>query len=289
MSTESMNTETKSIPLRFYQFAPATRKVLWEWKFDIVLLMASACCFGVFLERSFNSDQISGIGGAIALMTEGSAERKATGTNLFVDVGVNSSLFNLDVIWVGKDGAASIRLDDNSTIKLTEKTLMILKRPFKHVAGMSSLAEGVKVVKGKVEAADGKTIEPPVEVLAPVEPEAPTKNEKTIPIQLYPKDNSVIYMRPVKDIPLIFAWPTVLSGYIVIQDKGTGRRIYSEVQNQRHFSAKLEQPGSYFWQIIDSDRRPMLGPFTFNLKHLDEEAAKMLLKSGTNDTTEVYW
>ncbi len=33
----------------------------------------------------------------------------------------------------------------------------------------------------------------------------------------------------------------------------------------------------------------MLGPFTFILKHLDEEAAKKLLKSGTNDTTEVYW
>ncbi len=76
MSTESISTETKSLPLRLLQFTPATRKILWEGKFDIVLLLASTFCFGVFLERSFNSDQISGIGGSIALMTEGSASGK---------------------------------------------------------------------------------------------------------------------------------------------------------------------------------------------------------------------
>ncbi|MEO7163108.1 MAG: hypothetical protein ABI041_09315 [Bdellovibrionia bacterium] len=265
-----------------------TRKTIWKWKYDIALLVASACCFGLFLERSLNEDQISGIGGPIALLTQGRAERKASGTNLFVDVGPNSKLFNLDAIWVGKDGEATIKLEGNISVSLTEKTLMILKRPFKHRDGQSSLEEEIKVVKGKVQTPEGKAITPEKEALAPVVPEDFSKGKK-VPIELYPKDNAVIYLRPEKDIPFAFAWPNELNGYIVIQNKVTGRRIYAEIRDQRHFAAKLEQPGSYFWQVTDADRRPMLGPYTFTVKHLDNEAAKQLLKSGPSTSTDVYW
>jgi hypothetical protein len=284
-----MSEGIKSVALRIFQLSPTTKSTLWEWKFDAVLLLASAICFGTFLERSINLEQVSGIGGPIALMTHGNAERKAAGTNLFVDIETNSNLFNLDAIWVGKDNEATIQLEGDITIKLAEKTLMILKRPFKHRSDQSSFEQAVKVVKGKVQATDGKSIIPEAALLPPILPEDSPKETQGEPIQLYPKENSVLYMRPEKNIPLIFAWPTSLSGYIVIQDKITGRRIYSEIQNQRHFSAKLEQPGSYFWQIIDSDRRPMLGPYTFVVKHLDEKSAKELLKSGANENTEVYW
>jgi len=96
-------------------------------------------------------------------------------------------------------------------------------------------------------------------------------------------------MRPVKDIPLTFAWPNSLTGYIAVQNRATGHRIYAEIQNSRHFAAKLDQPGPYFWQITNSERRSMLGPYTFEIKHLDEAAAKQLLKMGPSATTEVYW
>jgi hypothetical protein len=283
-----MSAETKPLALRLFPNSSAIRKIIWQWKVDVFLLSISAVCFGLFLQRSFNLDQISGIGGPIARLIQGGAERKASGTSLFVDIGPNSSLFNLDALWVGKDGEATIILDGKTQIKLTEKTLMILKRPFKHRPGQSSLEEEIKVIKGKVQT-EGKTIKPEAEVLTPIIPDAPLNSGKNVPIQLYPKDNSVIYMRPEKDIPLAFAWPTPLTGYIVIQDKENGHRIYAEIQNQRSFSAKLERPAPYFWQIIDSDRRPMLGPYTFVLKHLNEETAKQLLKSGASENTEVYW
>jgi hypothetical protein len=223
------------------------------------------------------------------VLSQGTAERKASGTHLFVDIGPNSRLFNLDAVWVGKDREATLLVDERFSITLAEKTLMILKRPFKLLPGQSLLEEEIKVVKGKIKTPDGKVITPEVEVLAPISPEPPSKDEKKIPIQLYPKDNSTLYLRPEKNIPLIFAWPTNLTGYIVIQNKNNGRRIYSEIQNQRYFPAKLDQPSSYFWEIMDADRRPMLGPYSFIIKHLDEEAARQILKSGPSSNVEVYW
>ena len=109
MSGEAISA-IKTLGQRFSQSFPAFKTTLWQWKFDIVLLLSSAVCFGLFLERSINLDQMSGIGGPIAILVRGNAEKKAAGTNLFIEIGPNTNLYNLDVIWVPKDNEASIQL-----------------------------------------------------------------------------------------------------------------------------------------------------------------------------------
>jgi hypothetical protein len=266
---------------------------LKRFRVDFVLAFASFVCFGTFYNRSMNQDRLSGIEGPIATLAEGTADRKATGTNLFIQVGPKSNLYNLDVIWIGKDKEAVIAFDSKTSVKLPEKTLLYLKRPFKNIAtGQSNLEDNIKVLKGSVLLSTGDTIKPTLDMpeSSPEAEEDPnTIKDQRVTIELYPKDNSIIYARPAKNIPLSFAWQKSVYGFIAIQHKESGHQIFGSLQNQNYYSAKLDQTGSYFWQIIDSDRRPIYGPFTFTLNHLDEETAKQLINSKLEHPTEVYW
>ncbi|MFZ9594732.1 MAG: hypothetical protein ACO3A2_01500 [Bdellovibrionia bacterium] len=259
-----------------------------EWRIDLLLLLASAVCFGVFLYRSLQVDRLSGINAPMAFFSRGKAEKKPPGSPQFYELSEQSQLFNLDSIWVGKSNEATLMMEDGSSLTLAENTLLILKRPFKP-QGRMTVDQQVKVLKGRVKTEEGKVIRPVQPEEAPVVPEVKKDGQTQGPIIFYPRDQATIYMRPEKNIPLTFSWSKEFDGYLILKNKNNEKTVHSRVENRKYLAASLDGPGAYLWKIVDSNQSVLLGPFSFEIKQLNENAAKEILKNGTPSGTEVYW
>jgi hypothetical protein len=282
-----MSTWTQSVSENFgSKKIQELRELAWKWKIDLALLMASLFCFSVFAYRSIYQDQLGGLQGPIAKLEEGSAERKPSGTLEFSPIPVGELLYNLDAIWVGKAGHARLHFESGGELELEEKTLLILKRPFKN--GVRSIEEEIKIVKGQAKTPDGKNLTPDPEH-SPLSTSEPPEEAGSARIQLYPKNQLTLYRKETAAIPMTFAWPQRATGTLVLQDTLSGHKNYWTLADQNSYSIQLEQPSTYFWQILDVDGKMLVGPNTFTVRSLDESVARELLKTGTPSPSEIHW
>jgi hypothetical protein len=273
---------------------PVARAFLFAHRLDIALLAASAICFGLFARGSIEFQRLSGIQGPIAHLSDGEAERKPSGTTSYVSVTKGSNLYDLDAVWVPKLGHATLSLDDGTNLELGEKTLLVLKRPFKST-GPRHLEDEVKVVKGRVKMTgrQPRTIDSVDDKPSELPKFENAFKDRVVPAKLYPPDDGLLLRRETDRVKLTFTWVDPVKGYLVVQSKETGRVSFAEVRGEHFSNVELDQGSEYFWQLVDVDRKPLAGPFRFELRVLTDESAKEALKqqaTGANKRpTEIYW
>lgn len=265
---------------------------------DAFLLLISAALFGLFAMRSYQLEERSGIQNFIATLVSGDAERKLAHTHSFNTVKVGDPLYNLDAIWVGKNKKATVRIETGQVLELSEMTLLLLKRPFKTMKqdlGVKSqefkLLKGHMVLNGKI------TLSPEDGTAAEIElpkigiPENTDPTGFKIPEEVYPKQNSEIYIRESLDREFVFKWSKPVEGMLSVQIQDEGGSVrFVELHNQRTAPVVLAPNHTYLWKILNSQNKIQFGPYRFNLKVIDDdEKVKSLLNKKGDNPVEVYW
>jgi hypothetical protein len=258
--------------------------------FDLALLAGSGACFGLFVQGSLQMRELSGIGGPVATMREGRGERKASGSPAYVAAAPGTEFFNLDTLWVGKQLSCKLELDDRKLLELPERTLIVLKRPFRG-GSVGAFEDKVVVLKGEVLVkGETKARTPPRAMGSPEIPDGRKRGPRSAaPQKLNPQEEAILYLKP-EDRLVSFAWPDPLSGYVAIRNGTTGRVLYQEVRNERYAKVRLPEDAEYLWQVIGEDREPLLGPFKFELRMFRgaDTARKLDLKK-LDGKVEIHW
>ncbi len=257
------------------------RVLVTAYRWDALLVVAASLCFVQFgfLNSKFEREYVSD---TIAVLKEGSAERRSFGAPSYVAVSVQGVMKNLDSVWVKKGARAVLELYDGSELQLEEQTLITLKRPFKS-AGKA--AERVQVVKGKVTVKEGKEsrqLEADHAAFSEIPEIKPSAKGASVPeatkLKATPGKNAVVYLRDPLTAEVGFGWPTSVTGFLSVVRKGSREANYVRVENAKSVQAVPGGPGVFLWQVVDASKKVVVGPFQFTVKNFDERSAESLVR-----------
>jgi hypothetical protein len=71
------------------------RHAISNWKFDILILLAAAMCFGLFIRNSLQFETLSGITSPIGLLRAGKALKRSSGAREFTEATAGIEFFNM--------------------------------------------------------------------------------------------------------------------------------------------------------------------------------------------------
>ena len=272
---------------------------------DLLLLVLSIACFGLFIRNSINPVTASGISGPIARVTLGSVHRKRSGMATFQDGGVGTLLYHHDLLWVGDGEVARIAFDGGGRMKINERTFLILRKSMR-----GGEEEPVEVLNGTVElekssktetlTGPSDTSQPeavpssaPSSAVSPVaEPSAaPAPSPSAGPgDSIYPKQGMYFYLLTPgkKEMEAHFAWPHPIDGELVIELPGGGDPIRKPVTADRS-SLALSLPirtGKYHWKVKGVSAAE-LGPYEFEILPNDPDRLGTILHGNPNQSVEM--
>ena len=176
---------------------------------DFSLVGISLVCFSIFASGTLDQERRTGIDAPIATVVRGPVERKQNGSKTFLQVQKGEKFFNMDAAWTGPGQEAELLLDDGSKLQMAERSLIVLKRPFRRRE--HALREKVSVISGRVKVFQASLFksEKYEEFQRPASwaPERKTEESQKI----YPPENGILYFRETGELTLRFAWSKPLS------------------------------------------------------------------------------
>ncbi len=267
---------------------------LWTKRLDVLLLGSSLICFSLIYESSQNPENKSQMGGPMATLSKGEIYRKQNGSRLFNRMTLTSSelgLFNLDTVWVNPKKTAQLTLDDGSLLNLSEKTLLILKKPFK--PGHSRLEDKVRLISGTVERH---------QPFAPLEKMEWGFHQNTSPLKelkseelkiqenqsIFPPPHSVLYFHFVPH-HFRFSWSSPLTGFLVIQNQKDGKKTYTRIDQATFGEGEIQSPLNAMWSVIDDRKKNLIGPFVFEIQTLNALQMKKIWNQKGSSPLYIYW
>jgi hypothetical protein len=280
---------------------------------DFLLLLLAGIFFILFCAATLYARRMTGLDETIAILTEGSAQIKPKGALSFRKVVPIEELHNLDSVWVGKGGKATLTMEDGTVLNLTEKTLLVLKPPFNRfkLATLSVKKNSYQLLQGGLELravslptrlAD-KRIEAPLEAEKPspspspsptaspspepsptptprprISPEAP-------PETIFPEVDQTLVITTDKTRDIIFSWPAVVTGTVVVEPQGVlqsklGKAKKLEVPINSQKSVKMHIvpiPGEYEWHVADAQGKTVQGPYKYKIRRVDRKDLSTLI------------
>ena len=273
-----------------------------QWA-DLLMLLVSIACFGVFAWRMQEMSRIGkGSSARIAVLQEGIGEKKSAGSLDFARVGVGAGFFNLDSIWVGKGGTATLQIDGGDKLLLAEKTLLIFKRPVRPRKGFQS-GEQFKLIVGKVNVFRGlgiteerKAVDDQIREIPKRRDPADSVHDDRSGLTAHPKHHSLLLVRqkpthePGDNPEVAFAWPMPFSGFLALRNSGSGTVEYYDVKRSQGVRIAVEVGSQYVWQLVTPAKSVALGPFEFEVRAVDAQSTVEILKHReTGHPIELLW
>ncbi|OFZ18438.1 MAG: hypothetical protein A2X94_00395 [Bdellovibrionales bacterium GWB1_55_8] len=263
--------------------------------FETLMLSGAAVSLGFFIAGSIGAEKNSGVGGSVATLVSGAAERKGMGAKGFSPVLVGQKFYDLDAVWTGKNQSAEIALDTGIHITLGEKTLIVLKRPFRR-RYKPALDEQIRMVHGEVRLGGGG------KSLKSSRSSGLRKNEltdgsegapKEVDLQkgsgIFPPHQAELYYRDRGKVEIRLAWTKIKTGYLKVSGRKGGEVYYAPIKEQMFAALRLDNDETYQWAIMDDKKVNLLGPFSFELHMLDSITAKRLLTEKPEKPLLIYW
>lgn len=249
-----------------------TRVWLRHHWFDLLLGLVFLGSGILFLHRAWWAEQESGIGIVVARQTHGTAKRKPLGQIEFESAQAGTDFFNLDAIWVGPEQFATLETPEGMIMDLGEKTLLVLRKPFRP---KSRPEDQFHLISGSVSIREPYPVK--FEILGKGFNEIPDEKKVTAAQQ---KEDLRVFPDPGASIiqdgsePFALSWAFPASGHLVISNKTTGQVFYIPLTQQSYAEAALPPGFTYLWQVVDMDRKTLVGPFQFTLLHPGKNAVR---------------
>ncbi len=272
-----------------------------QW-FDALMLIVSCACFALFGWRAREMTRVgAGASARIAVFEEGSGEKKRAGSLDFVNAIPGTEFYNMDAVWVGRGKSATLQIDEGDKLILSEKTLLILKRPVRPRKGGKN-SDQFKLVAGKLKIVRGTGITEERKSENEQNSEIPKKRD---PATLDPEDRSGLTTHPkhrtlllVRQRPggeelkseIAFSWPNLFSGFVALKNTITGTVHYEKVTRSQGIKLVVEVGSQYIWQLVTPDKAVALGPFEFEVRAVDAQSTAEILKRKEMDQPiEFLW
>lgn len=275
-----------------------------------ILLFLTLSCFGLFAAGWSMMDRFSGISGPLAVFMYGKVERKALGSARFQGLEPGTELNNMDVIWTPPGHQAILRFYDGTYVKLAEKTLIVLRRPFRRRLGfgendgvdrsifvlrgnlglnfdLKKEIEEIKKIEKEAEAAKGKQKldkKPSLSKPSKEELQASEKGDRNDPTdKIQPVANAILYYLETKpSVTIGFYWINSLSGTFFVRSTKSGEVRNFALSNANHLDVALKQNDSYEWRLIDAHENPLVGPYFFDTRVVPEGQLDSIIDASLN-------
>lgn len=265
------------------------REAMRKRLLDAILLLGAAACLGAFGYRAFHSGRISAIHAPLATFLSGKADRKASGQSAFVAAREGDELFDLDVLWVSAGSSATLLMDDQYRVELSEKTLLVLKKPFK---GTGRPRDRIVALSGKVvvnDAGKDEVIQKPKDASDPSTEEKAKLLAPDQSLSRYAPSLSVlIFSRRKGQGEVTFEWPTPVKGYLSISDGTAEGNVHRPLKDSVSERVVLPTERRYQWNLMSVEGHRLAGPFGFDLRDYDEALVReAILKGGDSAKIQV--
>ena len=272
------------------------KKVPWT-KVDLSLLVASLGCFSYFVLETYSYQKSTeGPRGAVATLAGGAGNRKPAGEIDFQAAGAGTVFQNMDALWVTKGKTARLDLLGGGALEVSEKTLLLLKLPFK---GGKIRLEDIRVITGTVKFIERGTGTKDQAIEQENSfGEIPNKKkagEGNLPEdpneakRIAPAPGLTIFTRSQATYELNITWPNPKTGFLVVSAEHSPNVIYEPLKDDLQRKVVLQMNETYYWQILGANKKVIYGPYKFNLKLYDENEIKRLMSEGKEKSVQVIW
>ena len=96
-------------------------------------------------------------------------------------------------------------------------------------------------------------------------PRAAADAHAILPVSLYPKDNTLLFLVNSAQSVLHLYWIKPITGHLIVT-VGESAPIQTAVNEQDGASLSIA-PGEYTWEVRDADNQIRMGPAHFDVKH----------------------
>ena len=233
---------------------------------DLLLCMGILGSIYGFIRVHGTLAEEGGLNNLVATLAAGDAQRRPRGSNDFQAAPVGTDFMNLDAIWVEKNQAALLQTGDGYVLELAPQTLLVLRTPFKP---RSVIEDRYRIIIGrvkvrrhanaKISTAANRFTEEPKELDNPVD----TLGEGAL--RPYPVPGSKVFVQGTGEQEFPITWGKPANGFLVLSRLDTNQILYFPIVDQSYLRVKAEANHPYLWQILNSSRQVILGPYRFEL------------------------
>jgi len=270
-----------------------TLRLAWEWikanQVEFILSLSAIFFFWMFTRgtaiRSTSNGPIATVESGRAIRRSGSFLEGSTALR-------GTKLYHLDFLWIPEGEKAEVRFEDGKTIRLSEKTLMVVKLAFNPELGNENAAQ---LIRGSYFASDSqeqrsapdfwsRLAEVPQQSATGQNSDASSKNPESpgdpekprSTLGSLPSQNLILYRDGQSNKPMGFTFPSELTGTLIIRNLNQDSTEMVPLQRVRSVAHPLANGSRYRWQVISAEKETILGPFEFELRSFTPEAMKQI-------------
>lgn len=273
--------------------------VVKRW-LDLLVFASGAGCLGVFLHGSVFYQHFAGFFRPLGQLASGEAQRRSnsgSGTSMegeFQAIGPGTDLFNMDALWIPPGKKAVIRLVEGTEIELQERTLAVLKKPFRDG---QPLSQRVRVIRGKAArlGTSAENTQPlsrdnrPNGIPDPNQTPPPLSKEESMGV--YPAPGAVLFVQDTvagsNEAMLQFSWPNPRPGFVAVSAEGGKKVHYFQTEGRSSAQGRLPLNQNYLWQVVGASGEVAFGPFRFELLAYDPASVKKAIGEGKASKIQV--
>ena len=264
-------------------------KSLLANRVEILFLLSAALFFWMFT-RAPKIQALSNV--PIATIESGRAIRRSGNFLEGTTALRGSKLYHLDFLWIPEGETAEVKFENGQIIRLTEKTLMVVKLPFNPSTSTDNAAQ---LIRGSYFASNSteqklapdfwsKLAEVPQQSAVGANSEKSSdessnlegaqKDQVAGPFS--PPQNLILYRDGQNNKPINFSFPTELSGTLIIRNLSKDSTEMVPLQKLRSVEYALNNDNKYRWQVVNSEKQTVLGPYEFELRAFTPEVMKKI-------------
>ncbi|MBU6376174.1 MAG: hypothetical protein KGQ59_09280, partial [Bdellovibrionales bacterium] len=199
---------------------------------------------------------------------------------------------HLDFLWIPEGEKAEVKFQNGQIIRLTEKTLMVVKLPFNPSTATDNAAQLIRgsyfisnsteqklapdfwsrLAEVPQQSAVGADSEKNIDEAS--NPEGAQKAQISGPFS--PSQNLILYRDGQNNKSMNFSFPTELSGTLIIRNLSKDSTEMVPLQKLRSVEYPLYNGSQYRWQVINAEKQTILGPYEFELRAFTPEIMKKI-------------